>query len=593
MNAAEKRFQVRDLFLSTWHPYAWIALIGFLLYMRVLTFSEYTQYDDHFLIVESYSYIDHLSDIGHAFLEDVGHQGQGGNLYRPMLTISFILSAQLSGTASWGYHLVDILLHGLSCCLLFAALQAVGIKRLSSFIGALVFCVHPVFTQAVAWISGRNDSLLAIFILSCFIMYSKYISTSAIQWYFLHLLFLALALFTKETAIVFPFLALFYYIGVKKEKIISLTTLLLFTGWGIVFANWHLLRTASHVVSVAHPAQAASTVCSNLWITFYYIGKIFWPFDPAFAPVAADMHVTAGIISLGALMVLILLSERKDMRMIVFGIAWFAVFLIPTFYYHTEIHGPAKFYEHRIYVPCIGIWLVLLSLSFTNRVHLVKQVLPWVLVLVLCGFGWLSYSHCAHFENSLALFEYDAATTPNDPRVYKVMTRMEIPQNLRAVINTIQGRPNPNNVDSVTVSKKELWQILDTLGSQQKLENQNPEFSHALAVAYFARGFLLKSEASFLSAIHNNPQDAALRYNLGVLYYDAHSKEKAERAWNDAVRLNPWMGKGHHNLAYYYYESGQYELAWEHCQKAMQLGIEIPEALVNEIQRKTQSQSRQ
>ena len=52
-----------------------------------------------------------LSNIGHAFLEDVSHQGQGGNLYRPLLTVSLILSAQISGTMPFGYHLIDILLH--------------------------------------------------------------------------------------------------------------------------------------------------------------------------------------------------------------------------------------------------------------------------------------------------------------------------------------------------------------------------------------------------------------------------------------------------------------------------------------------------
>lgn len=586
MNTTQKESSASKLFLSTWHPYAWLALIGFILYARVLFFSNYTHYDDYYLIVESHSFIDKLSDIGHAFVEDVGHQGQGGNLYRPLLTISFILSSQLSGTAPWGYHLVDILLHCLSCGLLFAALQLIGIKRAIAFLGSLVFCVHPALAQAVAWISGRNDSLLAVFILSCFITFSKYISTNHVKWYFYHLLFLALAVFTKETAIIFPILLLTFYILVRKEKIFTLKTALLLVGWGIVLANWHVLRVASQVVSVAHPAQAVATIWSNLWITLYYFGKIFWPLNPAFAPVSADMHITTGIISLGILLILIFFSKRKDWRLILFSVLWFGIFLVPTFYYHSEIHGPAKFYEHRIYVPFIGIWFVLLSLSFTRGTDFIKRIGQLFLVILIGSFCYMSYSHCTRFKDSLTLFEYDSETSPNDPRIYKTISRMEIPKKLENVMRSMLGTQRTMKLDSVILTKSEVWAILDTLKSRQQFEQQNSEFLHAFAIASFARGFLLQSEQLFLTAIQQDTVKAYLHYNLGVMYYDAHMKDKAEEEWRETVRIDSTMGKAHLNLAYFYYEAGQYAQAWVHCQKTVQLGIEIPPSLVDEIQRK-------
>jgi Tfp pilus assembly protein PilF len=58
---------------------------------------------------------------------------------------------------------------------------------------------------------------------------------------------------------------------------------------------------------------------------------------------------------------------------------------------------------------------------------------------------------------------------------------------------------------------------------------------------------------------------------------------KAEKAWQEAVQLNPAMGDAHLNLSYLYYESGHYQTAWDHCQKAMQLGMAVPPGLVNEI----------
>jgi len=585
MNSPEKNV-VRDFFLRSWRPYVWIALIASLPYVRILTFSEYTHYDDYFLIVENFSHINTLSQIGHAFLEDVSHQALGGNLYRPLLTISLIVSAQISGTLPFGYHVIDILLHCISCCLLFAALQMIGFKRLLSFFGTLIFCVHPVLTQAVAWIAGRNDSLLAIFILLGFISYIKFFSTFRTRWFFLHLLCFGCAMFTKESAIMFPPLALLYSLGVRKEKILSSYTLLFVAGWGIILANWHVLRSASMVVPIGNKLTAASTVISNLWIAIYYFGKIFWPFDLSFAPIASDIHITVGLVFAGLLFLVILWSEREDWKLIIFGFAWFIAFLIPTFYYDLVVHVPPKFYEHRIYVPLIGIFFSVLSLSFTSIERILQRIIPYIMFFIVCALGWFSYAHTIDFKNSITLGEYDAATSPNDPRRYSDMSRMNIPKILDQEIKTIQGRLQPQESSSTPVSHEELWKVLDDLRSELQLNHNAPELHHALAVAYFARGLFLSSEKNFLAAIQRNPQNAIIHYNLGILYYSAHVEIKAEEAWQEALRLDPTMGNAHLNLSFLYYESGQYYSAWEHCQKAIQLGITVPSSLVSEIQRK-------
>jgi hypothetical protein len=586
MNFPENKIVVSDFFLGSWRPYIWIALIASLPYARILTFSEYTHYDDYFLIVENFSHINKLSYIGHAFIEDVSHQAQGGNLYRPLLTISLIASAQISGMLPFGYHIIDILLHCISCCLLFAALQMIGFKRLLSFSGTLIFCVHPVLTQAVAWIAGRNDSLLAVFILLCFISFIKFFSTFRIRWFFLHLLCFACAMFTKESAIMFPLLALLYSLGLRKEKILSSYTLLFVAGWGIILANWHVLRSASMVAPIGNKLTAASTVFSNLWIAIFYFGKIFWPLNLSFAPIASDIHITVGLVSAGLLIVVILCSERKDWKLIIFGFAWFIAFLIPTFYYDLVVHVPPKFYEHRIYVPLMGIFFSVLSLSFTSIERMLQRIIPYIVFFIVCALGWLSYAHTIDFKNSITLGEYDAATSPNDPRRYSDITRMNIPKHLDQEIKTIQGGSQLQENSNTPVSHEELWKVLNDLRSELKSNHHDPELYHALAIAYFARGLSLSSENNFLEAMQSNPQDAIIPYNLGILYYSVHVKIKAGEAWQEALRLDPTMGNAHLNLSYLYYESGHYHSAWDHCQKAIQLGIAVPSILVSELRRK-------
>jgi hypothetical protein len=586
MTLIEKRLLVRDFFLRSWRPYMWLTFVSFLLYIQLFTFSEYTHFDDHFLIVESFSYIDKLSDIGHAFLEDVSHQGQGGNLYRPMLTISLILSAQISGTAPFGYHLIDIILHSVSCCLLFATLQILGIKRSVSFFGTLFFCVHPAITQAVAWIAGRNDSLLAIFILSGFITYTKFFLAPSLKWYLLHLLFFSFAIFTKESAIMFPFLALLYCFTQRLGKIASITTILFIVGWVFILINWHILRSSTMVTPVGDKLLAATTVLSNLWIALFYFGKIFLPFNLAFAPIAIDIHIILGIISVGLLSIAVLLSERKDWKLIFFGIIWFIAFLVPTFFYDLAVHTPPKFYEHRVYIPFMGILFVLLSLSYTKRTEFFKRFIPFVFIFVFCISGCFSFIHTLNFKNCISLSEYDARSSPNDPRRYTAMKGMIKPKLLDQKLDTIlKETPQKENIGNAE-SKEELWKIIDDLKGELKSNQKNPDLRHALAIAYFARGLLLSSEENFLAAIEATPQDANIFYNLGILYYKAHAGNKAEKAWLESLRIDSTMGNAHLNLSFLYYESGQYELAWFHCQKAMQIGIQISPDLVKEIRKK-------
>ena len=181
--------------------------------------------------------------------------------------------------------------------------------------------------------------------------------------------------------------------------------------------------------------------------------------------------------------------------------------------------------------------------------------------------------------------EYDAATSPNNPRLYNDITRMNVPEKLNHGINAINDASQLRGLKRTEVSKEELWKIIDDLKKELKSSPNDPVLHHAIAVAYFARGLFLSSEENFFAALRSSPQDASIQYNLGILYYSAHIPTKAEKAWQEALRLNPAMGNAHLNLSFLYYESGQYQSALDHCQKAIQLGIPVPSSLVNEIQK--------
>lgn len=157
------------IFLKGWRPYFWLLLLGFLIYYQTLHFN-FVYFDDDILVISNQKFISQLSNIPQAFKDDV-FLSFFDVYYRPLLTVSFIFDAQLSGGAPWAYHLTNLLLHLISTLLLYLLLKKLGVIKDLAFFFAAVFAVHPVLSQAVGWIPGRNDPLLALFLLSSFIFF--------------------------------------------------------------------------------------------------------------------------------------------------------------------------------------------------------------------------------------------------------------------------------------------------------------------------------------------------------------------------------------------------------------------------------------
>jgi len=96
-------------------------------------------------------------------------QSNGNDFYRPLQSITFIMDAAISGTDPSSYHLTNIILHWMAVCSFLGLLLVLGVNRRFSFFIALLYAVHPLFVQAVAWIPGRGDLLLCLFRLLAFI----------------------------------------------------------------------------------------------------------------------------------------------------------------------------------------------------------------------------------------------------------------------------------------------------------------------------------------------------------------------------------------------------------------------------------------
>lgn len=166
---------------------------------------------DALTVIET-SRLDSLDDVVRILGEPL-MQGSGfaaiASYYRPVTSLSYGLDYAVWGLDPFGYHLTNLVLHG-SVAVLLACLVsrlAGGARRLGALSG-LLFASHPVLAECVPATARRHDllaTLLMLLGLSCFVRYRQ---TAGRRFRYLALGASALALGAKETAVVFPLLAL-------------------------------------------------------------------------------------------------------------------------------------------------------------------------------------------------------------------------------------------------------------------------------------------------------------------------------------------------------------------------------------------------
>jgi hypothetical protein len=120
--------------------------------------------------------------------------------YRPVVVVTQAIDAALWGLDPWGYRLTNMLLHGLSGFLLFELARSFGLRLPAAVVTGLVFVVHPMHVESVAWISGRTDVLATVFVLAMLVVHRLRRGSSLRPSFWAAACFL-LGLTSKETAV--------------------------------------------------------------------------------------------------------------------------------------------------------------------------------------------------------------------------------------------------------------------------------------------------------------------------------------------------------------------------------------------------------
>jgi protein O-mannosyl-transferase len=201
--------------------------------------------------------------------------------YYPLLHSAFWLEHRIWGDSVLGYHLLNILLHATTACL--AVVIARRLALPGAWLAGLLFALHPVCVEAVAWISEQKSTLSAVFCLSAMLAYLHFDTTRRRSRYFLALALFALALMSKSVTVSLPaiLLVVFWWQRGRIEWRRDVLPLVPWFAIGIpagLFTAW--VERSPGLIGAQGHEYALSTIDRILLAgraLWFYVLKAVWP----------------------------------------------------------------------------------------------------------------------------------------------------------------------------------------------------------------------------------------------------------------------------------------------------------------------------
>jgi hypothetical protein len=358
------------------------------------------------LIVDDHAFLARPASLFEAFSRSYMNVVDGQHpYYRPLVTVSYALDARWSGLRPFGYHLTNVVLHVIASLLFYAVLRRIAFDRLVSTLAALVFAVHPVLASAVAWIPGRNDSLLAVFALSSWLFFLREATRPSWLYRLLHLAFFWLSLLTKETAVVIPIVCATHLALVEPEAWARLRRS---RAIAVHIGGW-VAGVAGRLL--VHPPAGGATLrdfIHNLPLAITSLGQIALPVNPALLTTREDLPLWPGLLAACLIAVATRRVPGVRWRVVALGAAAFVLFLVPVLAVPSGLVLSA-----RLYLPACGAILAFAEIvRALGRERAVLASFSGVTILALAAMTVVSEGT---FRDRRAFARSAVAAAPHSP----------------------------------------------------------------------------------------------------------------------------------------------------------------------------------
>jgi len=614
-----------------------VFLFAFLLYANTLGHG-YTQ-DDAIVITENVLTKQGVQGIPDILTKDTffgffQQEGKSrlvaGGRYRPLTLMMFAVEYELFGMKPWIGHLMNVLLFGLTAMLVYLLLMRIaspGLKKqawLFALIGAALFAAHPVHTEAVANIKGRDEIMALLLSLTAFYILFKPKERIGPAPFALSFLAFFAALLSKENSITFlavvP-LAVYLFKGRKvRPALMSVVPLILATGvflWirGLVI-GWELGDAPRELLN-----NPFIKVEGNRYVDFTfgeksatimytlgnYIRLLFFPhplthdYYPRHIDIMhwGDWKV---LLSLAAYLGLIVAAIKgwKKQPLLTYGILFFLITL--SIVSNVVFPVGTNMSERFIYMPSLG-WAIAVGWMLMKMYPASKRNMYVLVGLILLGFAIKTVVRNTVWKSNYTLFMSDVETSDNSAKLLAACAGELITRAAKMEEGPLKDKQIRDGLDYLDRAQEihpnykmsyllegngnyylEQWEA--AIRSYEQVLSFDPANSEGLknlgitlrdAGRYYGQqaGDLQKSVEYLERAYQLIPTDYETVHSLGVAYGMSGQPGPAVTMLSKGVELQPENAMAHFNLGLAYQRSGDPVSAQKHREIALELDPEI------------------
>ncbi len=485
---------------------------------------------------------------------------------RTISQISYALNYYFGKLDTWGYHLVNLIIHILCALAIFKfTLLTLTLPSMKDRYGswareiaaacAIIFVIHPVNTQAVTYIVQRATSLAALFSVLCLICYAKgRLKSGANSWWYYLTAFICFcaAFSSKQNTIVTPILVFLYEFYFFRELDLNW----LKKKWpyltGIIFAIALIFLVYTKFEPIAwfqsnydrRPFTLFERVSTEWRVIIYYCTLLFLPlpsrlnldYDFPLSVSLFNPPATAAslLIIIGLIYVAIYIAKKEPL--ISFFILWFFINLVV----ESTIVALDLVYDHRLYLPGIGIFIIVIW-GLERAIHhsAPRLRLPLkigVLAILVINLSMMTYERNKAWQSVISILEDVVKKSPGNARQHV-------------------------NLGVAYSDEKRLKDATAEYIEGIRLDPNYPEAYNNLGNAYNRQGMYDKAVKEYLRAIRMRPDYKEAHNNLGSAYCNMRQYDKAIAEHLTALRINPECEKSHNNLGVAYSFKGLYDKA--------------------------------
>ena len=485
--------------------------------------------------------------------------------YVPLVLISYSIEYYFAGLDPAVFHGTNVILHGISAVLVFWIVLQLSGSLSFSFFAALLFAVHPLRVESVAWVTERKDMLSGVTFFGALLSYVLYLRHSkrrsflVLTW----VMFLC-SLLSKAMAISFPVvLMLVDSLQGRKVDRQSLLEKAPFFALSIAFGILALLsQPAGTAVQQTETGSLSFSEIDRIFIASYavlfYAVKFFAPvgLSVLYKLPATDVSGFPWYVYLTPIVVIAgiaaLIFYRKKTPMLVFGGLFFFVTLGPV----SQIIpvGVATIADRFTYIPYFGFILLAASALLLLRDHVLKQrgipgsattffAVAWVVVLVSASVG---RTKVWYDDITLWTSVIDQPSPPAMAYLQRGLAHAGAMRPREAVVDYTRAIQQDS---TLTLAWNNRGNVFARMGNYDQAVS---DYGRAIAAsptyadAYVNRGraFMLQkkyseSAASYRQALELDSTNAQAHYNLGLVYLNLGELDSALAGYNRALALNP------------------------------------------------------